>query len=140
MRGLLERYMLWINIYDMNKILENFPHCNEFNKYSFVSVWHERAQLDISKYWEFEKDIFELSKGQNSDNIPREVAWPITRIFSFIMMSIQSHYNPNDLFSLTMDHDIELHNFRERFQCVVEGFFSGNMPDNENFEIINPLL
>ena len=124
----------------MINILKNFPHCDEFDENSFTSIWHEKCVVNLDKYWELEKDIYDLSKIQIKENISREIAWPITRIFSYIMMSIQAHYNPNDYFSLKNIKDIDLHNFSERFQCVIEGFFSGNMPDNDCFEIINPLL
>jgi hypothetical protein len=124
----------------MQNILLNFPHCDDFDDNSFVGVWHESSKLDLQKYWEFESEIFELAKQQNTNELPRDVAWPITRIFSYIMMSIQAHYNQKDGFELLDISDSELHEFRERFQCVVEGFFKGNMPMNGDFEIVNPFI
>ncbi|NRF65353.1 MULTISPECIES: Imm41 family immunity protein [Vibrio] len=124
----------------MKNLLMNFPHCNEFQDSSFIGIWHEESLFDIDRYWELEKDIFDLAKENHSNDIPRDIAWPITRIFSYIMMSIQAHYSSNDGFELLNITDSELHNFRERFQCVVEGFFEGVMPLNESFEIVNPLI
>ena len=124
----------------MKSVLINFPHCDEYQDNSFTGIWHEEGLLNIEKYWEFEKGIFDLSKIHSGDSIPRDVAWPITRIFSYIMMGIQAHYNSNDGFIIINKNDEELHQFRERFQLVVEGFFKGVMPQNNHFDIINPIL
>ena len=86
----------------------------------------------------FEKGIFDLAN--DTSEIARNVAWPFTRIFSYIMTSIQSHYDPNDGFSVLNLKEGELFAFKHRFQQVFEGFFKGNMPDNDDFEIMNPLI
>ena len=56
------------------------------------------------------------------------------------MMSIQSHYNENDGFEISNLDELAVSDWRERFQLVVEGFFSGKMPNNTSFELVNPLL
>lgn len=103
-------------------------------------IWHESSMLDFQKYWAFENEIFQLAQQQGMNDLPRDIAWPITRIFSYIMMSIQAHYNQNDGFELLNISDNELSEFRERFQCVIEGFFKGSMPKNSDFEIVNPMI
>ncbi|WP_434930439.1 Imm41 family immunity protein [Shewanella sp. HL-SH5] len=124
----------------MQNILLNFPHCDDFDDHSFVGIWHESGKLDFQKYWEFEREVFELANEQSASELPRDIAWPIMRIFSYIMTGIQAHYNVNDGFELLDLEDNELHEFRERFQCVVEGFFKGSMPENTDFELMNPLM
>lgn len=124
----------------MKDLLANFPHCDDYVDDSFTGIWHEKSMIDFDKYWQFEKSLFDLASVGNNNDIPRDIAWPITRIFSFIMSSIQSHFDANDGFCITNLDGIAMYEFRERFQGVFEGFFSGNMPNNDDFEIINPLI
>ncbi|WP_415906757.1 Imm41 family immunity protein [Neptuniibacter sp. QD72_48] len=124
----------------MNEILRNFSHCKEFSDDSFVGCWHEDASLNMQEYWKFDREIYELASVYSGEDIPRRVAWPLARIFSYIMMSIQGHYSSNGGFYIENLDDIQMSDFRERFQLVVEGFFKGEMPNNTHFELVNPLL
>lgn len=124
----------------MREILRNFPHCEEYRDDSFVGIWHEEGLFNEMEYWKLDKEIFDLSVLYCSENIPREIAWPLTRIFSYIMMSIQAHYNPNDGFQVENLDDLQMFEFRERLQLVIEGFFKGKMPKNKDFDLVNPLL
>jgi hypothetical protein len=124
----------------MKELLRNFPHCTDFCDESFVGIWHEHCRWDEKEYWKLDKEIYELAKKYSGQEIPRNIAWPLTRIFSYTMMSIQGHYSPNDGFEIeNLDMD-GMFNFRERFQLVVEGFFKGEMPKNLNFDMVNPLI
>ncbi|GAA6170697.1 hypothetical protein NBRC116592_03670 [Colwellia sp. KU-HH00111] len=124
----------------MDKLLENFPHCDEYDENSFTGIWHEKSILDYVKYCEFEKCIFDLASTNDGAEVAREIAWPIMRIFSYIMMTIQSHYDSNDGFEILNLNQEDMYAFKNRFQEVLEGFFNGKMPDNDDFELINPLL
>lgn len=120
--------------------MRNFPHCEEYCDTSFIGVWHEKGMWDEDEYWLLDKCIFELSEIHCSADIPRNIAWPLSRIFSYIMMSIQSHFDPRDSFRIENLDDDKMFDFRERFQLVVEGFFKGEMPNNAHFEWVNPLI
>ena len=124
----------------MIELLRNFPHCEEYCEDSFTGIWHEKGRWDEKEYWLLDKSIYDLSEKYPSTEIPRDVVWPLARIFSYIMMTIQAHYNPNDGFQIENLDDEMMFEFRERFQLVVEGFFKGKMPKNSNFGIVNPLL
>ncbi|WP_152004716.1 Imm41 family immunity protein [Desulfoluna spongiiphila] len=124
----------------MNILLSNFPHCSDFSNDSFIGIFHESCVWDEAMYWELDKEIFDLSLELSGQDIPREISWPLMRIFSFLMMSIQSHYNKNDGFEISNLDEPSLFDWRERLQLVVEGFFSGKMPNNTSFEFVNPLL
>lgn len=124
----------------MDILLSNFPHCSEFSRHSFISVFHESRIWDESKYWQLDKEIYDLSDAFSGQDIPRAVAWPVMRIFSFIMVSIQSHHDKNDGFEINNLDESSAFDWRERVQSVVEGFFSGEMPGNTSFTCVNPLL
>lgn len=105
-----------------------------------MGIWHEQRLMNLEEYWKLDKEIYGLSMTYCYDTIPREIAWPLTRIFSYIMISIQAHYNINDGFVIDNLNQLEMYDFNERFQMVVEGFFKGIMPKNEHFQLVNPLL
>jgi len=70
-----------------------------------------------------------------------ELDWPIFRIFSHTFLSLNAHFDPNDGFKIKNMAKSDLYDLRERFQLVFEGYFSGDMPDQERcFDIINPLF
>lgn len=124
----------------MKILLSNFPHCSDFSNESFMSILHEKRIWDEKKYWELDKEIYDLSHELSGQDIPRDISWPLMRIFSFLMMSIQSHYNKNDGFEISNLDESSVFDWRERLQLVVEGFFSGKMPNNTSFAFVNPLL
>ena len=124
----------------MNEILRNFPASKEYRNSSFVGIWHEQCKISIEEYWKLDKAIYDLSEIYVQNDIPREVAWPLMRIFSYIMASTQAHYDLNDGFQIKDLEDVSLNEFTERFQLVFEGFFKGDMPKNSMFSIINPLI
>lgn len=123
----------------LNILRSNFPHGDEFLNDSFVGLLHEDQVWNESKYWEFDRAVYHLSNQSEDRQIAREIAWPLMKIFSYVMGAITAHHNKNDLYSITID-DSALHDFRERIQVVIEGFFQNKMPNNEHFEKINPLL
>lgn len=92
------------------------------------------------EYWKLEKVIYDLADKYKGDDIPRCIAWPVVRIFSYLMMGIQAHYDTNDGFIIRDIAANAMQNRRERLQLVMEGFVSGNMPSNEVFNYRNPLL
>lgn len=116
----------------MYHINRNFPYSDQFAADSFLGKLHEEYVWDDEEYEKLEKEIykqFEILK--STDDIPREIAWSLTRIFSYLMLIIGCHLDPNDGFtikSLTAEQIIER---RERLQLIFEGFFKGEMP-NEN--------
>lgn len=124
----------------MKILLSNFPHCSDFSNDSFLGILNESCIWDKNKYWELDKEIYDLSREFAGKDIPRDVSWPITRIFSFLMMSIQAHYNEHDGFEIKNLDELAVSDWRERLQLVVEGFFRDKMPNNTDFELVNPLL
>lgn len=121
-------------------INQNFPHSREFSDESFLGYLHERDTWNEEKYWELDKAIYELSKESCGESIPRDVAWPLMRIYSHTMLLLLSHCNENDGYAITNLDEQTLQDYRERLQLVVEGFFRSEMPNNECFEKVNPLL
>lgn len=105
-------------------ILQNFPHNAEYNDESFLGTLHEDKMWDQKKYKELIDSIDELSAQYKGENIPRDIAWPIVRIFSHVMLLIQAHYNKDDLSSIKDITPEQLQEFREDFQISVESFFS----------------
>jgi len=124
----------------MNTLLANFPHSTEFREDSFVASWHEKALFDQQQYWMLEKEIVDLCTESKTTSISRDIAWPLTRIFSYIMMSIQAHYDVNDSFRIGNLNDEQMRNFRDRFQQLVEGFFSGTLNRCSDFSNTNPMF
>ncbi|MEH6451362.1 MAG: hypothetical protein V7765_22055, partial [Oleispira sp.] len=77
-------------------------------------------------------------KYSDADCMPRAIAWPITKIFSYLMMSFLAHHNKNDYFSIKGLDSEQVFERRERVQLVFEGFFKGEMIANDCFDYSNP--
>lgn len=116
-------------------ILRNFPHNALFDDDSFLGKLHEEQLWDIEEYWLLECSIYELEK-----NSSEKLHWEIFRIFSIIMGKISYHLDKNDCFKIKKLKRHKLYELRERVQLVFEGYFSPNMPEQNIFEEVNPLL
>lgn len=119
-------------------ILRNFAWSDRYDEESFTGILHERATWDLEQYWEFEAAIYRLA--DHPTDFP-SLMWPLFRIFSHTMVSFGAHFDPNDVFRIENLTDEQVHDYRERFQLVFEGMFSGEMPVQSScFETSNPRL
>lgn len=119
----------------MLDINRNFAWCDAYVDDSFIGILHERSIWDDDEYFKLEGSLYGLCEQFNqSDSLPRDVAWKIFRIFSYLMVSLASHSELNDGFTVSNLSDEQFFNRRERLQLVFEGFFEGKMPDKEILE------
>jgi len=131
-----------MNGVDMNPlevIYQNFPHCTEWRDNSFLGILHEERRLDLDAYWKLEWAVTMLTA--NDVDHPRDLTWPVFRIFSLAIRLFGADIDPSDGYKI-QDFDSEKsRDFTERFQMVFEGFFKGEAPDLKlAFDEINPLL
>ena len=126
-----------MNPYDI--IYQNFPHCMEFRDDSFLGLMNDELRIDMDEYWKLEWAVVQLT--QNEVDYPRNLSWPVFRIFSSVMLLLRSNANPQDGYKI-QDFDSETsRDFTERLQLVFEGFFRGDPPDLKlAFDERNPLL
>jgi hypothetical protein len=116
----------------MNHIFRNFSKCEGYSEDSFLGKFHENNIWDDDEYFKLEEAIFEVSKEyQGMKNIPRDIAWPLMQIYSYLMISLGCHFDENDGFEIkNITHD-QFHARRERVKLVFEGFFSDEMPNRK---------
>lgn len=118
-------------------IARNFAWCKEYDDTSFSGLLHERNVWDDEEYWILEWALYQLRDQQKSD---REILFQVFRIFSYTFLLISCHFDTNDGFRISNRTDSQLYDLRERFQLVFEGFFHGDMPAPDSFDVRNPLL
>jgi hypothetical protein len=119
-------------------IARNYPWCPEWDDTSFRGRLYDDAIWSRDEYWLLEWALYQLVSARDQDS---ELRWRVFRIFSSTFMSISAHFDSNDVFEVENLTPDELIEFRERFQLVFEGFFSGEMPNQADcFEERNPLL
>lgn len=119
----------------MKHINRNFPWCDEYDDCSFTGFMNERRRWSDEEYFKLDNELYDLAeKYGNLEQLPRELAWRIMNIFSYVMLTIGCHYDSNDLYEFENLSDAELCDRRERFQLVFEGFFRGEMPNIGYFE------
>jgi hypothetical protein len=121
-------------------LLRNFPHGEEFCEKSFLSILHESETWDEDGFWLLDKAIYDLAAQYQGSDIPRSVAWPLVRVYSYLFVLMHAHVNPKDCFRIKNMDDMTLSEWRERAELTLEGFFKGEMVANHDFERINPLL
>ncbi|MCW0436147.1 immunity 41 family protein [Xanthomonas sacchari] len=120
-----------------NVVARNFARCAAYDDCSFVGRLHEEMRWDGDEYWLPEKALYELA---TDGELEGETAWPLFRIFSFVLMLLGCHFNPNDVFAIKGASDEDVHDLRDRFQLVFEGFYAGSMPAHDRLDPSNPLL
>ncbi|SEI14209.1 Immunity protein 41 [Rheinheimera pacifica] len=125
--------------YIIEDLFRNWASSELFDEQSFISKLNESHIWDDDKYWKLDNAIYDLAiKYGDDDCIPREIAWPIARIFSYLMMTFEAHHNKNDFFAIKdLDSD-QVFDRRERMQLVFEGFFKGEMIPNDSFDYFDP--
>lgn len=125
----------------LHHLLRNFPFCDEYCENSFLEKLYKQDTWDEDEFWLLDMAIYELAELFDGDEIPRSVTWPVVRVYSFIFTMINAHHNPSDGYQIKgMDNPMTIHEWRDRAEQVFEGFFSGEMPGNQYFEKMNPLL
>jgi hypothetical protein len=119
----------------MHHINRNFAWCNEYSNESFTGILHEEQTWDDKEYFKLEESLFDIAKKYSGcDSIPREDAWKIFRIFSYLIVTLACHSDPNDGFNIVNLTDEQVLARRERIQLIFEGFFSNKMPSKEYLE------
>jgi len=114
----------------MDEILRNFAWSDKYSDESFIGLYHETCHWDDDEYFELEDSLYALANKLGGDlSLPRDVVWPIMRIYSYLMLTLGCVKDTNDIFTLEDITDEQFHARRERIQLVFEGFFSGKMPD-----------
>ena len=122
-------------VISMKHINRNFPWCDEYSDNSFTGIFHEKQIWNDEEYFLLENEIYDLtSRLKDTESIQREAAWRIMRIFSYLMMSLGCHSNPDDGFKIKNMSSEEHRSRVERLQFVFEGFFRGEMPNKEYLE------
>ncbi len=116
----------------MSYINRNSVSSKEYSSDSFIGKFHEDRVWDDDEYFLLENELYELcSKHQSSESIPREIAWPLMKMFSYLMISLSCQYDSNDGFKIENINRDQFCARRERLQLVFEGFFKGEMPNKE---------
>ncbi len=119
-------------------ILRNFAFSDEYDESSFTGRLHENLDWHWDEYWLLEWALYELASSRSAHP---ELDWPVFKIFSGAFLEINCHFDPNDAFEI---NDVELlaaQEMRERFQLVFEGYFSNELPHQEEcFDVQNPLI
>jgi hypothetical protein len=119
-------------------ILRNFAWSGEYDEASFTGRLHEYGEWNWEEYWLLEWAIYMLTSSRARHP---ELDWPVFRIFSHAFSAIHCHFDPNDVFKISGMDRFAVHDLRERFQLVFEGYFSNNLPDQKKcFDVQNPLL
>src|SRR6478672_9572062 len=119
-------------------IRRNFAWSGEYDESSFTGQLRENCIWNWDEYWLLEWALYVLA---SSRTLHPELDWPIFRIFSATFLDINCHFDPNDVFEIEgMERDT-VFELRERFQLVFEGYFSNDLPNQEEcFDMNNPLL
>jgi hypothetical protein len=119
-------------------ILRNFAWSGEYDEASLAGRLHENCEWNWEEYWLLEWALYTLSNSRSSHS---ELDWPIFRIFSYVFLQINCHFDPNDAFEISGLDRPAVYDLRERFQLIFEGYFSNNLPNQKVcFERQNPLL
>ena len=118
-------------------ILRNFAWSDEYDESSFSGRLHEFGEWSVEEYWLLEWALYQLASSRVDQP---QLDWPVFRIFSHTLVSLDANLDPNDGFDIVNIDKQNTHDLRERLQMVFEGYFSGEMPDQASFEPGNPLL
>lgn len=123
----------------MLPINRNCPENNAYSDDSFTGLLHEQCHWSDEEYFKLDDALHQLARlYQDESLLPREITWPLMRIFSFVMMTIANHYNKNDLYRIENLTDEQLFERKTRFQQVFEGFFNGSMFPTHFFDYQPP--
>ena len=90
-----------VNCMNMKHINRNFPWCDEYDEDSFTGTLNEKCSWSDEEYFKLDDELYDLAEKYNEiDQLPRELVWRIMRIFSYVMMTIGCHSNPNDGYTI----------------------------------------
>ncbi|WP_417284915.1 hypothetical protein [Comamonas sp.] len=108
---------------------------------SFYERLVEDAVWDKAEFWKLHLALTEAGSASGSlKSINRELAWAVAKIQSRVLGVLAAHYNPNDIFVISNLAPDELCQFIERFDHAVLGVFSGEVPAESSYDLINPLI
>jgi len=117
----------------MNQIYRNFAGSEEYSEESFIAKLHEENVWNDDEYFKLENALYELCEAnKGKEVIHRDVAWPVMRVFSYLMISLSCQYDENDSFEVKYLTRAQYYARRERLQLVFEGFFKGQMPSRKH--------
>jgi len=129
-----------IEIDFVTEIRRNFPQAAEYTADSFLGRLHEEGVWNLDEYWKLEYAIWCAAAAHTAAELPREIAWPIFRLFSYFMLLTNAHESAQDLYTIDGIVDEMRLALSERFQMVVEGFFQGTNVNLGEWEPRNPML
>lgn len=116
----------------MKHIYRNFPWNENYSNESFLGVLHEQDLWDDDEYFLLEQSVYSACMGNNAqDPIPRDLAWPVMRIYSYLMLKISCYLDEGDISEITNITRDQVYARRSRVMSVFEGFFKGEMPEKE---------
>ena len=119
----------------MKAILRNFAWCEDYSDRSFIGRFHEECIWDDAEYFRLEDALYALCEKTGGDpTLEREIAWPIFRIYSYLMFSMGCVQDTRDVFALDNVTGEQFHARKERLQLVFEGFFNGNMISKDHLD------
>ncbi len=119
----------------MDEILRNFAWSDKYSDESFSGLLHETSHWNDSEYFKLEDALYTLADKLGSEtSLPRDVVWPIMRIYSYLMSNLSCAKDPNDFRTLKDITDEQFYARSERLRLVFEGFFSGKMPDRDSLD------
>lgn len=107
----------------MHHINRNFAWCNEYSNESFTGILHEEQTWNDEEYFQLEESLFDIAKKYSEcDSIPREDAWKIFRIFSYLIVTLACHSDPNDGFHIVNLTDEQVQQEEREYNLFLKDF------------------
>ena len=107
---------------------------------SFYEILVEYGIWNEDEFWKLHHDLTMVAMENKGEKMDRILAAAIVKICLRVVNSIAAHYNDNDVFTIENLDDMQLIDFKERFEMAVMGAFSGEVLDESHFDLKNPLL
>ena len=108
---------------------------------SFYERLVEDAIWDRDEFWKLHLALTTAASTSGPlKAINRELAWAVAKIQSRVLGVVAAHYNPKDIFVISNLAPDELHQFVERFDHAILGFFSGEVLAESSYDLTNPFI
>lgn len=120
-------------------LFRNLPDSDDWEG-SFYEQLVEYGIWDETEFWKLHKDLIVIANGLESRNLERAVATAVVRLYVKIASLISSHFHDNDIFKIQNLSSSEILEYNERLDLAVVGAFSGEILDENRFDLRNPLL
>jgi hypothetical protein len=121
-------------------IYENLPGHPKWEG-TFYERLVEYGEWNISAFWQLHLALIQAAKVEPQLGlIDRTLASSIFRIYSRVSGLIACHFDQNDSFNITNLSYDEIHEYKERLELAVAGFFSGEVIPESSFDLKNPMI